>query len=116
MADRFPVRNVESRIPPPGETFCHYCIAEFEYERADSARKPDEPISPMTGLPYDPAPEQSDVCVRCRAPLGDDDDCWHRPQCLIALAAKELEESGVQLPLGFFAATYPRSETTAEKV
>jgi hypothetical protein len=82
------------------ETFCFFCLDEFERDREAWKRKSEAPISPMTGLPYDPAPEFSEACVRCRVPLGDDDDCWHCPQCLIALAAREREEGGVQPSLG----------------
>lgn len=83
------------------ETFCFFCLDEFDRDRDACKPKPGAPISPMTGLPFEPAPEFSETCVRCRAPLGDDDDCWHCQRCLIALAARRREKSGVQLPLNF---------------
>jgi hypothetical protein len=68
------------------ETFCAACILEMAA------------AVPKRRGEYAPAPTQSPICVRCREPLGDEDDCWRCESCLLAV---EREESGVQPSLNF---------------
>jgi hypothetical protein len=72
------------------EVFCADCISEM------AAVRPKKWQRGHGG--YAPAPTQSLICVRCREPLGDDDDCWRCESCLLAA---ERKLSGVQPELCF---------------